>query len=424
MSLLIRGGRVLDPARELDQQADLLIEKGRVARIARGIAGAERVIDAQDKLVIPGLVDLNARLREPGEEYKEDLASGGRAAAAGGFTRLCVSADTHPINDRRSVTEHILKRSEESAPVHIHPVGALTLGAEGTKLCEYADMQSAGVVALGDPDRSVTDSGLMRRALEYASTFDLPVFAHCEDHSLSAGGVINEGLVSTQTGLPGRPAEAESIGVARDLALVELTGARWHLRHITTASALDQIRDAKARGLPVTCEVSALHLALSEDACLDYETSTKVFPPFRRRDDMEALRAGLAAGVIDVIVSDHAPQSVMEKELEFGLAGFGASTLETTLALALDLWRSDKIPIQQIIAALTCNPARIAGIPGGTLAEGCVADITIVDPEATWRVEGEAFISKGKSTPLEGKVLRGAAVATLVAGGLVYEQCP
>lgn len=422
MSLLIRGGRVLDPSRDLDQQSDVLVEKGQVVRIARGIAEAERVIDARDRLVLPGLVDLHARLREPGEEYKEDLASGGRAAAAGGFTRLCVSPDTQPANDRRSVTEHILKRAAESSPVHIHPVGALTLGGEGKMLCEYADMQSAGVVAVGDSDRSVADSALMRRALEYASTFELPVFAHCEDRGLAAGGVINEGLVSTQTGLPARPPAAESIAVARDLALVEMTGARWHLRHLSTASALDQLRSAKARGLPVSAEVSALHLSLSEEACLDYSTHTKVFPPLRSKGDVEALKAGLAEGVIDAIVSDHAPHSVIEKDVEFGLAAFGASTLETTLALALELWHQGHVALPKIVAALTCNPARIAGLPAGKLVEGGVADITLVDPELGWCVKGAEFLSKGKSTPLEGKTLRGAATATLVAGELVYER--
>ncbi|PID38121.1 MAG: dihydroorotase [Proteobacteria bacterium] len=422
MSLLIRGGRVIDPANGVDRMADVLVEEGRVSRVDSGIPGAQQVIDANDKLVLPGLCDLHARFGEPGLEYKEDLASGSAAAVAGGFTTVCVSPATEPINDRRSVTEHIVNGAAARALCRVLPVGALTVGFEGTTLCELADMKEAGIVAVGDDCRTIADAGLMRRALEYASTFDLCVLAHCEDRALAAGGQMHEGTVSTRCGIPAQPAQAESAIVARDLELVELTGARYHLQHISTAQSVEYMRRAKRRGLPVSCEVSALHLRLHDEACKRYDSRTKLRPPLRSAEHVEALEQGLADGTIDAIVSDHLPQTSLEKELEYGLSAFGASSLETTLPLVLDLWRADLISLDRAVACLSANPAALLGLEAGSLSVGAAADLIVVDPELRWVVEGAALHSRSPYTPLEGEKLRGAVVTTLVGGRVVYER--
>jgi dihydroorotase len=399
-----------------------LIEEGRVSRLDSGITGAQRVIDATDKLVLPGLVDLHVRFGEPGLEYKEDLATGSAAAVAGGFTTVCLSPVTKPINDRRSVTEHIVKGAKERARCRVMPVGALTDGLEGTKLCELADMREAGIVAVGDDCRTITDAALMRRALEYAATFDLCVLAHCEDPALAAGGQMHEGTVSTRCGIPAQPAQAEAAIVARDLELVELTGARYHLQHISTAQSVEYVRRAKKRGLPVSCEVSALHLHLTDEACKRYDSRSKLRPPLRSGEHVEALLQGVADGTIDIIVSDHLPQTSLEKELEYGYSAFGASTLETTLPLVLDLWRRDLISLERAVALLTAKPAAVLGLDGGSLGVGAAADVVIVDPEQRWVVEGSALRSKSSYTPLEGRELRGAVLATLVCGEVVHER--
>lgn len=422
MSLLIRGGRVIDPANGIDRTADVLVEEGRISRVESGISGAQQVIDATDKLVLPGLVDLHARFGEPGLEYKEDLASGSAAAVAGGFTTVCVSPATEPINDRRSVTEHIVNGAAARACCRILPIGALTLGLEGARLCELADMKEAGIVAAGDDCRTVTDAGLMRRGLEYAATFDLCVLAHCEDRSLAGGGQMHEGTVSTRCGIPAQPAQAEAAVVARDLELVELTGARYHLQHVSTAQSVEHLRRAKKRGLPVSCEVSALHLRLTDEACRRYDSRTKLRPPLRSGDPVEALRQAVADGTIDAIVSDHLPQSSLEKELEYGLASFGASTLETTLPLVLALWREDLISLERAVALLSSRPAALLGLEAGALSVGAAADVVVVDPELRWVVEGAALRSKSPYTPLEGQELRGAVLTTLVGGRVVYER--
>jgi dihydroorotase len=415
---------VIDPQSGLDAERDVLIEDGCVARVEQGITGsAERVIEAKDKWVLPGLVDLHATLCEPGLEYKEDIASGSKAAAAGGFTRILCTADTRPLNDCRSVTDQIVSRARAAASTHVHPIGALTRGFEGKLLCEYADMKAGGVVALGDEARTLMDAGLMRRALEYAATFDLPVFAHCEDRNLAGGGAMHEGAASTRCGITAQPSQAESMIVARDLELVALTGARYHVQHVSTAASVDHIRRARERGLStVTCEVAAHHLVLTDEACEDYDTNTKVRPPLRSADDVEALKEALAEGVIDAIVSDHCPQTELEKDLEYGLASFGVSSFETTLSLVLGLVDQGVLKLSRMVELLCSGPARIAGLSAGTLALGAAADVAIVDPEARWVPSRENWVSRSPNSPFFGRELKGACIATIVGGEVAYER--
>ncbi|MCC6749459.1 MAG: dihydroorotase [Deltaproteobacteria bacterium] len=421
MSLLIRGGRVVDPSQDLDREADVMIEGGRIARIDRGIAGAERVIDARNRLVLPGLVDLHVHLREPGEEYKEDVASGTRAAVAGGFTTVCCMPNTRPANDTRAVTELIVNRAREVGLARVHPVAAISRGLEGKSLCEYADLKEGGAVAVSDDGRCVMDAGLMRRAMEYAATFDLPVIQHCEDHNLSARGSMHEGHVSTVIGLTAQPAQAESAIVARDLELVELTGARYHVAHLSTAGSARLVRAAKARGLPVSCEVAPHHFTLTDEACRGFDTATKVNPPLRGRDHVDAVLEAIADGTVDAIATDHAPHSELEKLVEFGLAACGISGLETGLALSLELWRREVISLPRLVALMTSSPARVVGLPAGTLRVGALADLAVVDTEESWVVDPTRFHSKGRNTPFAGQTLRGRTKTTVVGGRVVFD---
>lgn len=422
MSLLIRGGRVVDPQNSIDRQADVLLDQGRVVRVDAGIASADQVVDAREKLVLPGLIDIHVHLREPGQEYKEDIVSGTRAAAAGGFTAVCCMPNTRPVNDTRSVTEAIVQRARDTGAVRVYPVGAITQGLAGERLCEFADMKEAGSVAVSDDGRCVMDAGLMRRALEYASTFDLPLLQHCEDHRLSAGGAMHEGLMSTRCGISAQPAQAESVIVARDIELVELTGARYHAMHVSTESALRHLREAKRRGLPVTCEVTPHHFTVTDELCLKYDANAKVNPPLRSTEHVEAVKQSLADGLVDAIATDHAPHSILEKDVEFGCAACGISGIETSVALSLDLWRQGVVTLPRLVELLTCGPARLLGLPGGTLSVGAPADVTVVDPDLRWTVEPEQFVSKGRNTPFGGWQVQGAALCTVVAGQVVYTR--
>ncbi len=422
MSVLIKGGRVIDPARGVDQKADVLIEDGRISRVEPGIGGADQVFKARDRLVIPGMVDLHTHLREPGQEYKEDIDSGTRAGAAGGFTTLCCMPNTDPVNDTRSVTEFITKRAAEVDRIQVHPIGAISRGLKGEALCEYADMKKAGIVAVSDDGRCVMDAGMMRRVLEYAATFDLPVVQHCEDHHLSQGGAMNEGANSTIAGLSAQPPAAESIIVGRDVELLSLTGGRYHVAHISTRSSLDHVRRAKQRGLPITCEVAPHHFTLTDEACRGYDTATKVNPPLRSEEDRQALLEAIADGTVDAIATDHAPHSTLEKELEYGLAAFGISGLETALPLSLDLWRDGVITLKRLVELMTCGPAKVFGLGAGTLSVGRPGDVTVVDPDIEWTVDPRRFRSKGRNTPFAGRTVRGAAVLTLARGKVVFEQ--
>lgn len=422
-TVLIRGGRVIDPANGVDRQADVLIEEGRVSRVEPGIgAAAARVIDARDLLVTPGLVDLHVHLREPGQEYKEDIASGCRAAAAGGFTSICAMPNTRPVNDTRAITEFIVKRASEVGTVRVYPYGAITVGLAGKQLAEFADMREAGIVGVTDDGRCVMDAGLMRRAMEYAATFELVVAQHCEDHDLACGGAMHEGLISTRTGISAQPAQAESAIVARDIELCELTGARYHALHLSTSQALRLVRDAKARGLPVTCEVAPHHFSLTDEACLGFDANAKVNPPLRSADHVEAVREAIADGTVDAIATDHAPHAKTDKEVEFGQAAFGISGLETAIPLALDLWRAGVVPLARLVALLSSSAAGVLGLPGGQLALGAPGDVTVIDPDLSWVVQPEAFASRGKNTPIAGRELKGAARFTVVAGRVVFER--
>ena len=420
-SLLLRGGRVIDPASGTDRALDLLIDGGRVSRLAPGQRGGDRIVELHGKLVFPGFVDLHVHLREPGQEYKEDIASGGRAAAAGGFTTVCCMPNTVPVNDCRAVTELIIRRARELDGVRVRPVGAISKGLGGEKLAEMGEMKDAGIVAVSDDGRPVMSSGLMRRALEYAATFGLPVIQHAEDLGLSAGGVMNEGEVATRAGLRGQPSSAESVMVARDLELVEWTGARYHVAHMSTARSAALVRDARRRGLPVTCEVTPHHLHLTDAACACYDTNAKVAPPLRGADDRDALKEALADGTVDAIATDHAPHSPVEKDLEFDQAAFGLIGLETALPLVLALVRDGVIPLERAVSLLTDGPARCFGLAGaGRLVEGGAADIVVVDPDAVWTVTAAALRSKSKNTPFLGREMRGAATLTLVGGKVVH----
>ena len=416
--LVLRGGRVF--AVSGDQAADVRISGGRIVEIGRGLVGS-RIVDVRDLWVVPGLIDLHVHLREPGQEYKEDIETGTRAAAAGGFTTICCMPNTRPVNDQRTVTELIVRRAHEVGAVRVKPIGAITQGLEGKVLADIADMKEGGIVAISDDGRPVMSSGLMRRAFEYARTFDLPVVQHAEDLDLSEGGAMNEGAVATRIGIKGQPACAESAMVARDLEIVEYTGARYHIAHVSTARTVALVRDAKRRGLDVTCEVTPHHLTLTDEACSHYDTNTKMMPPLRTQADLDALLEGLVDGTIDCVATDHAPHSPVEKDVEFECAAPGLLGLETALPLILDFVRMGTLDDRRAIAALTSAPAKAFGLPGGSLAVGAVADLCVIDPERPLTITAEGLASKSKNTPFLGQTLAGRAVLTLLEGRAIHD---
>jgi dihydroorotase len=423
-ALLVRGGRVVDPASCVDAVLDLLVEGSKVAAVGLGLAAPSGagVIDAHGKLVLPGFVDLHVHLREPGEEYKEDIASGTRAAAAGGFTSICCMANTQPVNDNAAVTEYIVRRAREMGVVNVFPVGAVSKGLRGETLAEFGEMKEAGAVAVSDDGRPVMSAALMRRALEYARSFDLVVIAHEEDLTLSAGGAMHEGFHSTRLGLRGVPAAAEEVMVLRDLALLKLTGGRLHVAHVSTAGAVGAIRTARADGLRVTAEVTPHHLFLCDVACSTYDPDFKIAPPLRSEADRAAVRAALADGTIGAIATDHAPHTVLEKDLEFDAAANGVVGLETALPLALRLVEEGVLPLSEAVRRLTQGPAQILGLRKGTLAAGSDADLVVVDPAAEWTVEPGDLRSRSRNTPFKGWRMRGRVSATVVGGKVVYSQ--
>ncbi len=422
-SLHIRSARLTDPGQSRLEEVDVVIEGGKISRIGKGLAtptGA-RVIDARGRIVAPGFVDLHAHLREPGEEGKETIETGAAAAAAGGFTALCAMPNTQPPNDCRAITMLIKTRAREIGGAHIYPIGAISRGLAGESLSDVGELKEAGVVALSDDGRCIMNARLMRRALEYGRTFDLPIVQHAEDTHLSHGGVMNEGVSSTRAGLPGQPAEAEQVIVARDLILVEMTGARYHVAHASTARTIEMVRAAKGRGLPVTCEVTPHHLVLTDDACLGYDTATKMYPPLRTHADVEALKLGLADGTVDAIATDHAPHSANQKHVEFDCAAFGIIGLETALPIALSLVRDGVITLQRAVELLTWGPVRTLSLPGGTLPEGAAADLVMFDTDFEWIIEPESLASKSKNTPFSGMTMRGRPRLTLVGGKVVFD---
>jgi dihydroorotase len=417
----IRGGRVLDPAAELDAVLDVLIEDGRITAVGENLSatGAER-IDAAGCWVAPGLVDLHVHLREPGQEYKEDIASGGRAAAAGGFTAVACMANTTPVNDDPSVTDFILDRARTDSPVRVYPIAAATQGLRGEIMTEMAALSNAGAVAFSDDGHTIMNSGVMRRVLEYSTLVPAPVIVHAEDRTLVGEGVLNEGPVSTRLGLPGNPGIAESSCVARDLMLAELTGAHLHIGHVSTAGAVELIRAARARGVHVTAEVTPHHLSLTDEACLGYDTNTKMAPPLRSAADVRACREGLCDGTLDAIATDHAPHAVHEKEVDFAEAPNGILGLETAVPVVLDLVRAGELSPLEWVRRASTNPARILRRPGGRLAVGAPGDVVVIDPERRWTYDPAKGFSKSRNSPWAGREFVGRAIVTLVDGRLVY----
>ena len=422
MRLLIKGGRLIDPSRDIDEITDLLIEDGRVLSSGNDLAQERAdLFDAQGLVVAPGFIDLHVHLREPGEEYKETIRSGAMASVAGGFTSICAMPNTKPVNDNASVTRFIVEKAREAGLAEIYPLGAMTRGSEGAELAEMAEMKEAGIVAVTDDGRPVMNSQVMRHAMEYARDHDLIVVDHCQDLSLSAGGVMNEGRYSTLLGLKGMSRAAEESHIARDIMLSELTGARLHIAHISTAGAVEMVRRAKRDGLPVTCEVTPHHLAMTDAAVVGFDTNTKMSPPLRTDEDRTALIEAVRDGTIDAIATDHAPHHADEKMLEFDRAPFGVIGLETALAVAITtLHKQANIPLAKIIEMLTIGPARAFSIRRGTLADGELANVTVFDPDAEWTVDPQMFKSRSRNTPFAGWKLSGRVVATFVAGKEVY----
>jgi dihydroorotase len=423
MSLLIRNGRVVDPAGSVDAIQDLLITGDRIARLGRGLPpGEATVLDATGKIVCPGFIDLHVHLREPGEEYKETVATGTRAAAAGGFTAVCCMANTHPVNDTRAVTDYIRAKAEGEGVVRVYPIGAVTRNLGGEALAELAELAEAGCVAFSDDGKCVMNAALYRRAMEYTLPFGAPVISHAEDHHLSRGGAMNEGVVSTELGMPAAPAAAEDVMVARDVLLAELTGAHVHIAHLSTAGAVRLVRDAKARGVRVTAEVTPHHLLLTEEAVRGFDANAKMNPPLRTKRDAEAVLEALVDGTIDCIATDHAPHAVSEKEGEFDRAAFGIVGLETAVALLLDrLVTPGLLPLPTLVARLSRDPARVLNLPGGSLAAGAPADLTLLDPDARWTIDPARFQSKSRNTPFGGWTVTGRPWRTIVGGRVVWE---
>lgn len=423
MKLLIKNSRVIDPANNIDDSLDILVEGNIIKKIAKGIKaeGTAKIIDAKGKIVTPGLIDIHTHLREPGFEYKETIKTGTMAAAAGGFTTICCMPNTNPVNDNRVVTEFILSKSAKEGIVNVLPIGAITKGSQGKELAEIGDMRSAGCVAISDDGRGVMDAEVMRRGLEYTKAFDIPVIAHCEDANLSSGGAMNEGFASTTLGLRGIPKAAEDVMVVRDIALSELTGAKLHIAHVSSAGSVESIRTAKKRGIKVSCETCPHYFSLTEDAVIGYNTNAKVNPPLRTKEDVRAIKEGLKDGTIDIIASDHAPHAVHEKEIEFDYASFGMIGLETSLPLILSLVREGVLTLNDAIAKITINPARLLKLKKGALSEGADADITIIDPEKEWVVDVNNLKSKSKNTPFVEWKMKGKAVMTIVSGKIIYE---
>ncbi|MGH7406402.1 MAG: dihydroorotase [Candidatus Methylomirabilales bacterium] len=438
MRILIRGGRVIDPASGLDGVMDLLIEEGVIRRVGapanagkprRAAPGgtvpeqADRVIEAKGLVVCPGLIDLHVHLREPGREDEETIASGTAAAARGGFTGIACMPNTEPPNDSASVTEFILEEAARHGVVRVYPIGAISKGRKGEELAEIGELVAAGCVGISDDGSPVASAGLMRRAMEYATMFDVPVIPHCEELTLSQGGVMHEGLVSTQLGLKGIPGVAEAVEVARDLLLAEFTGARLHLCHLSAAESVQALREAKARGVKVTAEVTPHHLALTDEAVRGFSTNTKMNPPLRSAEDQAALREALADGTIDAIATDHAPHALAEKEQEYDAAPFGVTGLETCLGVVLtELYHGKVLSLPQIVERMSVAPARILGLKGrGSLAPGTEADVTLLDPEREWVAEPKGMASKSKNSPFLGWKLKGAPVMTIVGGKVVWE---
>ena len=439
-SLLIKGPRVIDPGRNLDQVSDILVIDGEIAVVSQGAADQLpencRVLEAGGLVACPGFIDIHCHLREPGFEYKETIATGSRAGARGGFTSLCCMPNTDPPIDNAAVVDLIRRRAREDAVVRVHPIGCVTKGRKGKELADMEELAAAGVAAFSDDGDPVYDANIMRLALTYSADLGIPVTDHCEEHALSRNGVMAEGWIATRLGLLGIPAAAEEAMIARDISLAELTGGRLHLAHITTAGAVPLLRQARERGVRVTAEVCPHHLTITDGWVMgghgqgadeansnSYDTATKVYPPLRGQRDVDVLSEALAEGVIDCIATDHAPHELVSKQVTYNEAAFGISVLETALGSSLQLVHAGRISLNSLIERMTAGPARVLGpaFDGlATLEPGTPADIVLFDPDAEWEVDPRKFESKGRNTPLKGTTLKGKVMATVVAGKVVY----
>jgi dihydroorotase len=425
--ILIRGGRVIDPSRGTDGVADVYVQDGKIASVGRGMGNPDDAltIDAAGKIVTPGLIDLHVHLREPGQEDLETVASGAMAAAAGGFSAVCAMPNTDPVTDNQAAVGFIVSQAQRAGKARVYPIGAISLGQKGQQLAEFGELVGAGAIAVSDDGKPVVSSHLMRTALEYARTFGIPVADHCEDPTLSAGGAMHEGLVSTRLGLKGVPAAAEEIMVARDILLARHTGGHVHLCHMSTRGSIDLIRRAKEQGIRVTAEACPHHFTLTHEACEGYDTNAKMNPPLREPEDREAIRQGLRDGTIDAICTDHAPHHYDAKEREFDDAPNGIIGLETALGLAItELVEGGLMTLCDLVNRMSTAPARIFNLPGGTLAPGAPGDLTITDPKATWTVTPSEFYSRSRNTPFAGRRLTGRAEVTIVRGQIVYQREP
>jgi dihydroorotase len=430
--LVFRRVRAVDPSRALDGEVDVVVEGGSISRVGRdagqsfAAAGVDparvRVFEGAGLWLWPGLIDLHAHLREPGQEYKEDLASGLRAAAAGGFTDVCAMPNTRPVNDTRAITEMLVSKSRALGGARLHPIGAVTVGQNGDHLTEMADLKDAGAVAVSDDGKCVVKSDVMRRALEYASTFDLPLIQHAEDHALTAGAQMHEGAMSAKLGLRGWPRVAEDAIVARDVLLAEYTRSKYHVAHASTRGTVAILREAKTRGIRVTAEVTPHHLLLTDAAVLGYDTACKVNPPLREQEDVDALVAALADGTLDCIATDHAPHSPLEKDCEFAEAAPGMIGLEICVPLLLDLVRAGKVSLARFVAALTSAPAGVVGLPQPRIADGARADLVLVDPNAEWTIDPAKLRTKSKNSPFLRRTVTGKVRMTVCAGRVIFEE--
>lgn len=424
MKLLIANGYVIDPAQKVNAGRNVLIDEGRIVGLLDRSEPAPEdahVLDATGLIVAPGFIDLHTHLRQPGQEYKETIATGASAAVAGGWTSICAMPNTDPVNDNPAVTRFIIEQGEAAKLANVFPIGAITKGSGGKELAEMGEMKNAGIVAVSDDGRPVPTPGMMRRAMEYARGFDLTVVDHCQDQSLSAGGVMHEGRWSLILGLRGMPAAAEDVDVVRDCVLAKLTGAKVHIAHVSTRGALEAVRQAKNEGLAVTCEVTPHHWTLTDEAVAEYDTNMKMSPPLRSREHADAVLAAIKDGTIDAIATDHAPHHADEKALEFDQAPFGITGLETAVGLAFDLVQSGLIDLERVVEMCSTNPARIFGFADrGSLKANAHADLTILDPQLEWVFDVNRSKSKSRNTPFHGRSMHGAAVATIVGGRLVY----
>jgi dihydroorotase len=428
MKLILKGGRVIDPANGRDGAFDVLIENGRIARVGKDLAadGAEVMAMQPGWIVSPGLIDVHVHLRQPGQEHKETIATGTASAVAGGFTAVACMPNTDPVNDHPGITQFILKKAAEAGLSRVYPIGAVSLGSSGQQLAELGEQKAAGCVAFTDDGRPVADALLMRRALEYAGMLGVPVIDHCEDPSLKGDGVAHEGFVASALGLRGIPGAAEAVMVERDISLAELTGAHVHVAHMSARQSLRAVRAGRDRGVRVTCEVAPHHFTLTDEALdgpVKYDTNCKMNPPLREAADRDAMLAGIADGTVDVIATDHAPHHADEKLVEFDRAPFGIVGLETAVPIVFDrLVHTGRISLGRMIELLSVNPARLINVPGGALTEGAAADITVLAPDMPIRIDASALKSKSKNTPFDGWQLRGGVAATIVNGRVVFQH--